>query len=64
MSRIVNNLPWLLPMLALAGLLTYSLWYRDLPKADGRITGDYAAAAKLAAADGVPLLVAVDHSPR
>ncbi|MCF6229015.1 MAG: hypothetical protein L3J82_10255, partial [Planctomycetes bacterium] len=43
MKKLLNNLPFLLPVLIIGGVLVYSLWIRELPKADGRITGDYAA---------------------
>lgn len=63
MRKLWNNLPYLLPALALLGVLGYSLWFRELPRAEGRITGDYAAAAELARQGGIPLFVAVDTAP-
>lgn len=63
MNKLLNSLPYLLPVLAIVGVLGYSLWFRELPKAEGRVTGDYAAAGKLAAEGGIPLIVAVDKSP-
>lgn len=63
MRKLINLLPIALPAAVLVGLAVYSLWFRHLPQADGRITGDYAAASTLATDQGVPLFVAVDLSP-
>jgi hypothetical protein len=63
MPRLINNLPFILPALVLVGVLGYAFWFRDLPQAEGRITGDYAAASELAAEGGIPLYLAVDLSP-
>ena len=63
MKLIVNNLVWILPVIALVVALTYAFWWRDRPKADGGITGDYEQAAERASDAGVPLLIAVDNSP-
>ena len=63
MKHVVDDLAWILPALVLAGILVYSFWWRERPRAERRITGDYAAAAALAAAQGSPLLLAVDSAP-
>ena len=63
MKKLIDNLPFLLPLAVIAGVLVYSFWIRELPKAEGRITGDYASASELAAEDSVPVLVAVDVPP-
>ncbi|MCA8915759.1 MAG: hypothetical protein KDB90_10135 [Planctomycetes bacterium] len=63
MQRILNNLAFVLPLLVLVSVAVYAIWIRELPKAEGHITGDYAAAAELAAAGGIPLFVAVDTAP-
>jgi hypothetical protein len=63
MNRVIRNLPFILPLLLLLGALGYALWYRDLPQADGRITGDFEAAHQRAVKAGVPLLLAVDQAP-
>jgi hypothetical protein len=63
MKRILNNLSFILPALVLAGVAVYALWFRELPKAEGRITGDFAAATELSAGGGIPLFVAVDTAP-
>lgn len=63
MKKLINNLPMILPVLVIAGVLVYSFWIRELPKAEGRITGDYAEATELAADESLPVLLAVDVSP-
>jgi hypothetical protein len=63
MNRLLNNLPFILPVLVLAGVAVYALWFRELPRADGRITGDYESARMAAVEGGVPLFVVVDQSP-
>jgi hypothetical protein len=63
MHKLIHNLPFLLPALVLVGVLGYAFWFRDLPQAEGRITGDFAAATELAADGDIPLYVAVDLSP-
>lgn len=63
MKKLVSNLPILLPLLVLAGAAVYALWFRELPQAEGRITGDYEAAKELALAGDIPLFVVVDQSP-
>jgi hypothetical protein len=62
-KRIVNILPYLLPLLVLAGAAGYALWFRELPQAEGRITGEYETARQLAEDGDLPLFVAVDLSP-
>lgn len=62
MKYLKNNLPVIIVLLALGAGAAYSLWYRHLPRAEGRITADYAEGAELAAA-GLPLFVAVDFPP-
>ncbi|MCA8910325.1 MAG: hypothetical protein KDB82_01365 [Planctomycetes bacterium] len=63
MNKLLKNLPYLLPLLVLAGAAAYSLWFRELPQAEGRITGEYESARELAETGGLPLFVVVDHSP-
>ncbi len=63
MKKLLNNLPFLLPVLLIGGVLVYSLWFRELPKAEGRITGDYAAASEAATEESIPVLMVVDVSP-
>ncbi|MCB9895567.1 MAG: hypothetical protein H6839_14055 [Planctomycetes bacterium] len=63
MQRILNNLAFLLPALVLIGVAVYAIWIRELPQAEGRITGDFEAANELAQQSGVPLYVAVDTAP-
>jgi hypothetical protein len=63
MKRLIDNIAWILPVLVMVGVLLYSFWWRERPQAEGRITGDYAAASAIAAEKGVPLLVAVDAAP-
>jgi hypothetical protein len=63
MDKLIRNLPFILPALLLLGALGYTLWYRELPRADGRITGDFKAAHERAIKAGVPLLLAVDQAP-
>ena len=63
MSKVLNNLPFLLPVIAVIGILGYSFWFRELPKAEGRVTGDFKAASELAASGDLPLILAVDASP-
>lgn len=63
MRRAIDNLFWLLPVAVLAGVLVYTMWWRERPQLEGRITGDFAAAEALAAEIGAPLLLAVDAPP-
>lgn len=63
MHKLLSNLPFLLPVAVIVGVAVYALWIRELPQAEGRITGDYEAANELAAEQGVPLYVAVDLAP-
>ena len=63
MKKVWDNLAFILPLLAVAGIGVYALWIRELPKAEGRITGDFAAASELAVKGDIPLYVAVDTSP-
>ena len=63
MKRLVNNLTFILPALLLVGVAVYALWFRELPQAEGRITGEYESARELATEGGIPLYVAVDVSP-
>jgi len=63
MQKLLNNLPYLMAAAVLLGVLGYSFWFRELPQAEGRITGDYIAAAELAQEGGIPLFVAVDMAP-
>ena len=62
-NKLLKNLPYLLPLLVLAGAAGYSLWFRELPQAEGRITGEYESARQLSHDGGIPLFVAVDLSP-
>jgi len=62
-QKLIRNLPLILPVLALVGIFGYSLWFRELPRADGQITGDFKSAMQQATASGVPLLLVVDHAP-
>ena len=57
-----DNIAIILLLLALAGGAAYSLWFRHLPQAEGRITGDYAEGVELSGS-GLPLFVAVDYPP-
>ncbi|MCC6464963.1 MAG: hypothetical protein IT463_06435 [Planctomycetes bacterium] len=63
MKWIWSKLHFLLPVAVLGGALLYSLVIRELPKAEGRITGDFAAASALAREQGIPLLLAVSPPP-
>lgn len=63
MKMLIDNLAWVLPALALAGILIYALWWRELPRVEGCITGDYATAANLASQHDAPLFLAVDNAP-
>lgn len=49
--------------MVLLGVAAYVLVIRELPQAEGRITGDFESARELAADGGIPLFVAVDASP-
>ena len=63
MKKLLDNLVLILPLGALVGLAVYAFWFRELPRAEGRITGDFEAAQALSATGGLPLFVAVDASP-
>lgn len=63
MRRAIDNLFWLLPVAVLAGVLLYTMWWRERPQLEGRITGDFAAAESLAAEIEAPLFLAVDAPP-
>ena len=56
-------LPFLLPALVLVGIVVYATWIRELPQAEGRITGEFSEARELAQKSGARLLVAVDVAP-
>lgn len=62
-KKLIDNLALLLPLAVLIGVAVYSFWYRELPQAEGRITGDFESAQELALSGGIPLFVAVDNSP-
>lgn len=62
MKQLVGHIPYALLLLVLAGGTAYSLWFRHLPQAEGRITGDYAEGMKLAESR-LPLYVVVDYPP-
>ena len=63
MKRLIDNLALLLPLTALIGVAVYAFWFRELPRAEGRITGEFEAAQELAVDSGIPLYVAIDNSP-
>lgn len=63
MNKLVKNLPYILPALLLVGFLGYTLWFRELPREGGRITGDFESAQELAAEIGAPLFLAVGAAP-
>lgn len=63
MKHLINNLAWLLPVALLAAVLVYTMWWRERPQMEGRITGDFAAAEALAAEIDAPLFLAVDAPP-
>jgi hypothetical protein len=62
-KALIDNLAWVLPVAVLALILVYSFWWRERPRVEGRITGDFAAARELAAQNGATLLFAVDSAP-
>lgn len=62
-KKLVDNLAILLPLIVLVGVAVYAFWFRELPQAEGRITGDFESAQALADSGGIPLFVAVDNSP-
>lgn len=62
-KKLIDNLALLLPLAVLIGVAVYAFWFRELPRADGRITGDFETAQVMAESAGVPLFVAIDQSP-
>lgn len=63
MKWVWSKLHFLLPVALLGAVLLYSLVIRELPRSEGRVTGDFAAASELAREQGVPLLLAVSPPP-
>ena len=50
-------------LLFIAGVTIYSLWARERPRQQGRITGDFSAAGEVAREQGARLFLAVDRNP-
>ncbi len=59
----MKYLPYALPVLALIGILGYSLWFRNLPQNEGRISGEVDELIEQSATSEMPLLIAVDDAP-